>query len=613
MARFGIAASFTAIDRITKPITRMQRRVKKFARLSSMRIAKMGKVFLKAGAFMGKAMAAGAGVAAIAVGALISKTAALGDEVGKTSRMLGIGAEELQELRFAADRQGVASKTLDSGFLALQKRVGELRSGTGALYTFLNKTGDKAFARQLINAKDTGEAFDLMTKKASEIKNPLDKAAFAAAAFSRGGIKMLKFMEAGAEGIKKLREEANKYGAVMSTQATQESETFIDSLTNLKSSLGGIGRTFAGKLIPFVSDAMQKFADFWALNKDIINAGMDKFLSFLGNTFRAIKPGVVALFQSVKQLFGAFFEAVSSILPEFNTEADDLSDGINTLTGGLKFLADIGVKAFQFIKNISPFLKPLITTLLIYQGLVIAIALVTKGWAIVQGILNAVMAINPVTLIILGIIALIVIIVMLVKNWDAVVAAFQTGAAKIWDFLSGLLDNPFIAAIGTIFLPFITIPALIIKHWEPIKAFFIDTWNSISEIFTQGIDFITTAFSLVSDKLIKDFEPVKAFFIDTWNVIMGGIKSVTGFVSGIAAKFGITIGGEKEEETEGSPGASPAGQVITRSEQTRRTIEESRQTSTAELLIRDETGRGELRRNQPAGGVKIAMASSGGM
>ena len=122
--KFSVEAQFRAVNKMTKPISQMQRQVKNFTRLSTMRVAKIGKAFKKTGVMMGKALAGGILVGGAALGASILKTAELGDEAAKTARRLGITAEALQELRFAADRQGVSNSLLNSSFTALQKRVG---------------------------------------------------------------------------------------------------------------------------------------------------------------------------------------------------------------------------------------------------------------------------------------------------------------------------------------------------------------------------------------------------------------------------------------------------------------------------------------------------------
>ncbi|MCK4891550.1 MAG: hypothetical protein KAS78_02670, partial [Candidatus Pacebacteria bacterium] len=67
------------------------------------------------------------------------------------------------------------------------------------------------------------------------------------------------------------------------------------------------------------------------------------------------------------------------------------------------------------------------------------------------------------------------------------------------------------------------------------------------------------------------------------------------------------------ESESGRPGSPASPQVITPAAQLRRTVEEIRETSSAELLIRDETNRGELRRSGNAPGINIQMARSGGV
>ena len=652
--RFTVDAVFRGINKISKPAKSMGRSISKFVKRSNRQIAKLGRNFKKLGSFMGKAIIGGAAVAAAAVGAAVLKTAQLGDEAAKTGRRLGITAEALQELRFAADRQGVSTSILNSSFTALQKRVGELKAGTGSLFAFLEKTGDKAFIKQISLAKDTGEAFELITKKVATIKDPLKKAAFASAAFSRAGVDMLKFMEAGTEGIAKLRGEARKYGAVISNQAAAQSEKFIDSLTNLKSSLGGIGKTFSTKLIPFLTSAMQRFADFWALNKRIIGVGMDRFISGVGKAFNFLKPIISDLFKVLKTLFGAFFEAVSSLLPEFTAGTGDVKKGINGLVGVLKFLAAAGTKAFQFITFISPFLKPFIAVLLIYKGVLIGLAIATKAWGIATGIVNAVMAANPVTLVVVAIAALIAGIILLVKNWDIVVAAFKTGVAKIWGFLSGLLNNPFIATVGVIFLPFIAVPALIVKHWEPIKDFFTSLFNSISNTFSKFSSFIVggilgtvtsilnvakkaSAFLNIStdgiDKALAEVEKVKKSFdapkikipkieapeVETPKIKDPVLKIVPKIKmpevektlkTAIKADLKLIPKVEKADQEAGARPITPA-ERLSRSieENTDRSIKETFTENNSVLTIKDQTGRAELQQQKK--GPQIQLETSG--
>jgi len=68
----------------------------------------------------------------------------------------------------------------------------------------------------------------------------------------------------------------------------------------------------------------------------------------------------------------------------------------------------------------------------------------------------------------------------IIKHWDAL--AYEV--KNVWEWFSKLLDNPLIVAALTVFAPFISIPALIIKHWKPLKGFLggiIEKFNAVKE------------------------------------------------------------------------------------------------------------------------------------
>lgn len=115
----------------------------------------------------------------------------------------------------------------------------------------------------------------------------------------------------------------------------------------------------------------------------------------------------------------------------------------------------------------------------------------------------------------LGIVILIELIKKVVQNWDAISAAIVRVATAVKDFFlravdfivdgvksiinwfMKIIDNPLIATAALIFAPFFAIPAMIIKHWEPLKEFFAGVLDKITGVvsavagFTGGvIDFI---------------------------------------------------------------------------------------------------------------------------
>ena len=143
--------------------------------------------------------------------------------------------------------------------------------------------------------------------------------------------------------------------------------------------------------------------------------------------------------------------------------------------------------------------------------------------------------------------------------------------------------NPF----GLILLAiaaFIGVVALIIENWEPIKDFFSNLWDDVVGIFDSALA-----------KIMGIVDKVK-----------GAVSFVTGAVSNAASSALDFIGLGDDEG-----GTGPAGpQVVTPQERVARTIEEQRKTSTAEVTIRDETGRAEVTGGSL--GTGLQLQSSGG-
>lgn len=176
-----------------------------------------------------------AGAVGIAVGAIgaafvaaAKKTIDFADEIAKTADMVGLSTSALQELRVAADLAGISQGQLDSGLGALSKRMGELRQGTGALNTFLNKS-DPAFKTLLQNTTDNEEAFRLIIGRLDTMTNAQDKAALSAAALGRtAGIAVSKLSLAELDdGIRRARQ----LGLVIDENLLRNAEKIKDEFT----------------------------------------------------------------------------------------------------------------------------------------------------------------------------------------------------------------------------------------------------------------------------------------------------------------------------------------------------------------------------------------------
>ena len=182
---------------------------------------------------------------------------------------------------------------------------------------------------------------------------------------------------------------------------------------------------------------------------DIANRIQDLQLQ-IGKSFAPVKESLLSLAVEVLPILAKAFQIITPVIM-------------------------VMVKVFTFIVDMISRHKIVFGIL---AGLILVLAVAMNAAAIAQWILNIAMMANPIVLIIVGIAALVIGILWLADNWKKVGAFFVglwngivNAFKNMWAGLMKLLDNPVVRILGLIFLPFITIPLLIIKNWKNIAAF----------------------------------------------------------------------------------------------------------------------------------------------
>ena len=265
----------------------------------------------------------------------------------------------------------------------------------------------------------------------------------------------------------------------------------------------------------------------------------------LNAAFEPIQAFVMPVVKALKVLCDSVFNAIGVLLDDVEKDTSGLAVAVSALTPVFETLGKIvGAVLSVFaagIETLGPALKPIAYIIL---GIVSAI----KIWTAVQTVLNAVMAANPIGLIIIAVVGLIGVITLLVKKWDVVKAALIKGIKAVWEFF-----KKFGAAILAILFP---IPAaiiagimLIVKNWETIKNaliagakavgnFFVGIWENIKNAFI-------TAFKAIGNFFVGIGRSIKNFFVNIWNSIknfFGGlwdgiVSAASNIIAGLAEPF----------------------------------------------------------------------------
>lgn len=458
---------YEQLDRTLAKLRRSQERWTKAAHASR----RVGSTWSAMASDIGKQsrrIAIGAGLAGGAIFGLANSTASLGDGVAKTADKLGIGIEQLQEMRYAAERSGVAQSDLDKSLEKMVKNIGLALEGTGAQKDALDAMGLSADSLSKMLPND---ALALIADRMQDVETNAEKAAIANDLFGRSGIGMLNMLRGGSAGLKQLAADAQKTGYVLTEEQARQAEVFQDTLLDLQLVGKGLKNTIGAELIPVVTDAMRKIANWLVGNRD-----------------------------KVKEFAKAFAEGAERALPKIIEVAKGVGRIGSVIAKGTTKLAEFvgGWENFGVIVG-TALAAGTVAKVVAFGGAVFSLGKALFGLTgvaplVVGGIkaIGAAMIANPIGLIVAGIAGA---AYLVYKHWEPIKAFFS----DLWGNVK-LVSKAAWEGIKTVFLNY-TPHALIYKNWEPIKAFFLDLWGSVKTSVVDGVAGIKDAWAGVKNAI----------------------------------------------------------------------------------------------------------------
>ena len=280
--RLGLVVE--AIDRASAPLRRISTAVDRISRKTGLRrvrraLGRVGQGFRRVGREalrMGRNIAAVVATAGGALFALATKTARLGDSIAKMADKMGVGIEELQRLRYAAELAGVDQQKFDMGLQRFGRRAAEAAAGTGeasAAFKYLGiQLKDSAG-----NIRPVDELLKDVAERWQDIENPLLRVRIAQKLFDSEGVDMTRVLDAGRDGLEKMGDEAERLG-IMTTEQARRSERFVDNLTRLKQAFKGVGFALSSDLLPIFERWLIRFREWLVVNRGDIVAALKQAL-----------------------------------------------------------------------------------------------------------------------------------------------------------------------------------------------------------------------------------------------------------------------------------------------------------------------------------------------
>lgn len=234
---------------------------------------------------------------------MIVSTAEYSHAVEHASEMTGRSTDSIQEMGYASRLAGLDGDTLQNGFVHLAKAMGAVRDGS--------MESARAFARLGVHATDSrgklrdqevvfGELADAIKK----LPEGAERSAAAVSIFGKAGAELVPILRGGSEGLRKMREEAQQLGAVMSPEAIEQGAEFAKNLTRLKTAGEGLVHDFAEPFIEVLNPLIDMFIEWVKANRELISTKVKEFA-------QAIITAVTVLAGVVKSVVDNFWRFVA--------------------------------------------------------------------------------------------------------------------------------------------------------------------------------------------------------------------------------------------------------------------------------------------------------------
>jgi hypothetical protein len=182
---------------------------------------------------------------ALSVGAFVAAGKAAinyADSIDEMAEKVGIAAEELSALTYAAKVNGVSTEQLQTGLTMLIRSMGEGAEKFDALgVSIYDSNGQLRSANDVL--VDVAEKFSVM-------EEGVGKSQWALELFGRSGLNLIPVLNLGSKGLAKATEEARLFGRVVSGETAKSAAKFNDNLVRLQSAFDGLILEAIGPIIP---------------------------------------------------------------------------------------------------------------------------------------------------------------------------------------------------------------------------------------------------------------------------------------------------------------------------------------------------------------------------
>jgi hypothetical protein len=216
-----------------------------------------------------QALALGAAAAGMKIFGMASDFADSVDKIGKFSQLTGISAETVDALGYALEREGGAA---DGAFSALEKMMELMNTPFTGNDGWMEELARAGINPNLVmEARSAEEALAALAGQMAGLSKTQQLQAGHALGLDDATIRLLA---KGRGGLSAYIAEAKALGVITKEQ-TKIADAFKDSQTDLDRVMRDVSHTFSGPMAKSITEATEKFTEWYKVNRDWINLGIN--------------------------------------------------------------------------------------------------------------------------------------------------------------------------------------------------------------------------------------------------------------------------------------------------------------------------------------------------
>ena len=353
-------------------------------------LSKVGKGVKIAAKATGVAMVA-IGTAAVAAGKeifnLTRGTGKFADDIITMSAQTGISTTALQEWGYAAQFIDTEVETMTGSMAKMIRQLTTAKEGTGASAEAFKTLGVNITdsSGQLLNSQ---EIFFASIDALGRIANETERDALAMQLFGKSAQELNPLIIAGSDELKRLGQEAQNAGLIMSEQALGNFGAFDDTMNRITSTVTAVGRNVASIFLPAIQAAATGAQEMMTtINQSLSDGFQPEDIETIGQEIASkLSDGMQKITEYLPQIISTVTDVLSKLinfavdyLPKLMPLLMDAS--VKLLQGAIKAITDNISKIAEMVTTlIRSFVKFIVDNLpaVIKVAIEIILAL-TKG------------------------------------------------------------------------------------------------------------------------------------------------------------------------------------------------------------------------------------------